>query len=149
LRAGGDHQHVAGVDLAAVSGEAEGLLLELGLDDVVLDHFGADMDGLGAHLVHQPGALDDVCEARVVFHVRGDGELAAGLQARDQHRLAQGARGVDGGGVARRPRAEDDDLRMARGGHGSVLCWPFLASLSGRANGASCASPVILGMRGA
>ena len=42
---------------------------------------GADMLGLLLHLLHQPGALDDVGEARVVLDVGGDGQLAARLNA--------------------------------------------------------------------
>ena len=60
------------------------------------------MLGLRAHLFHQPRALDHVGEAWIVFDIGGDGELAARLQARDQHRLAHRARGVDRGGVAGR-----------------------------------------------
>jgi hypothetical protein len=41
----------------------------------------ADMGGLGGHLLHQPGALDDLGETRIVLDIRGDGHLAAGLQA--------------------------------------------------------------------
>ena len=40
-----------------------------------------DVLGLGLHLLHQPGALDDVGEARIVLDVGGDGQLAAGLDA--------------------------------------------------------------------
>ena len=46
LRAGRNHQHVAGVDLPAVAREPERLCLQIGLDDVVLDHLRADMDRL-------------------------------------------------------------------------------------------------------
>jgi hypothetical protein len=67
-----------------------------------LTNSGAHVLGLGAHLVHQPGALDHVGEARIVLHVGGDGELAARLDARHEHRIQQRARGVDGGGVAGR-----------------------------------------------
>jgi hypothetical protein len=74
------------------------------------------MFGLGLHLLHQPGALDDVGEARIVFHVGGDGQLAAGLDALDQHRVEQGARGVDGGGVAGGARAHDEAADGAGGG---------------------------------
>jgi hypothetical protein len=36
------------------------------------------MLGLRLHLLHQPRALDRCREARVIFDVGGDGELAAG-----------------------------------------------------------------------
>ena len=60
----------------------------------------ADMLGLRLHLFHEPGALDDIGEAGIVFHVCGDRQLTARLDARDQEWLAQGARGIDRGGVA-------------------------------------------------
>jgi len=41
----------------------------------------ADVFGLLDHLLHQPGTLDDVGEARIVLDVGGDGELAARLDA--------------------------------------------------------------------
>ena len=76
-------------------------------DDMVPHHLGADMLGLGLHLLHQPRALDDVAEAGIVLDVGGGGQLAAGLDALDQDRRQPGARGVDRGGVAGGPRAED------------------------------------------
>ncbi len=72
------------------------------------------MLGLRAHLLHQPGALDRLGEARIVLDVGGDHQLAAGLEARQQQRLQHGARGVDRRGVAGRPRADDDDA-LVRG----------------------------------
>ena len=50
----------------------------------------------------------------IVLDVGGDGELAAGLDALDQHRLQHGARGIDRGGVAGRARADDQDLGVGR-----------------------------------
>ena len=74
---------------------------------MVPDDLGPDMLGLGLHLLHQPGTLDDVAEARIIFDVGRGGQLAAGLDALDHHRAKARARGVDGGGVARGPGAED------------------------------------------
>ena len=58
-------------------------------------------------------------------HVGGDGQLAAGLQAADQHGLERGARGVDGRGVAGGARADDGHAhgpRLGVGiGHGGGL----------------------------
>ena len=68
------------------------------------------MLGLLLHLLHQPGALDDVGEAGIVLHIGGDGELAAGLDALDQDRLQHGAGGIDRGRIAGRAGADDDDL---------------------------------------
>jgi hypothetical protein len=66
------------------------------------------MGRLGAHLLHQPGALDDVGEARIVLDVGGDRQLAAGLDALDQHGVEQGAGGIDGGGEAGGAGADDE-----------------------------------------
>jgi hypothetical protein len=70
------------------------------------------MLGLGLHLLHQPGALDRLGEARIVLDIGRDHELAAGLEAGDQDGLEQGAGGIDRGSIARRPRADDDHFRM-------------------------------------
>jgi hypothetical protein len=102
--------------LAAIASEAERALVEFDFDDDVLDDLCADMLRLRAHLLHQPRALDDVGEARIVLDIRGDGELAARLQPRDQQRFAHGARRIDGGGVAGGTGADDDDGRMAGDG---------------------------------
>ena len=60
--------------------EPERPRLQVDLGDVVHDDLGADVLGLRLHLLHQPGALDDVGEARVVLDVGGDGQLAARLE---------------------------------------------------------------------
>ena len=101
---------VGGVAGAAVADQDEGAVVEIDLDDDVVDDLGADMLGLRLHLLHEPGALDDVGEAGIVLDIGGDGELAAGLQARDHDRLKHGARRIDGGGVAGRARTDDDDF---------------------------------------
>ena len=75
--------------------------------------------GLLRHLLHQPGALDDVGEARIVLDVGRDGELAAGLDALDQDRLEHGAGGVDRRRIAGRARPDDDDLGVRRAVEGS------------------------------
>jgi len=59
-----------------------------------VDDAGADLLGLRLHLLHQPGALDDVGEAGVVLHVGGDGQLAAGLVALQHQGLEVGPGGV-------------------------------------------------------
>src|SRR5262249_39137673 len=76
------------------------------------------------HLLHQPGALDDIGKARVIFDVGGDGELAARLDALDQDRLQHGAGSIDRRRISRWPRTDDDDLGMDGSGHGAdvTLC---------------------------
>ena len=80
---------------------------------MVVDDLGADMLGLQPHLLHQPGALDHVGEARIVLDIGGDGHLAAGLDAGDEQRLQHGARGIDAGRVAGGAGADDDHLGVA------------------------------------
>jgi hypothetical protein len=65
------------------------------------------MLGLGLHLFHQPGALDGRGEAGIVLDVGGDGQLAAGLDAGDDHRTEQGPGRIDGGRPAGGARADD------------------------------------------
>ena len=120
LRAGGEDDGFGEIDVAAVAGQAERPLREIELGDEIGDDLGADMGGLLLHLLHQPRALDDVGEARIVFHVGGDGELAAGLDALDQHRLQHRARGIDRGGITGRSGTDDDDLGVDGGGHGQI-----------------------------
>ena len=123
LRAGGEDDRLGEIDVAAVAGQAERPLRQFELGDEIGDDFGADMGGLLLHLLHQPGALDHVGKARIVFHVGGDGELAAGLDALDQDRLQHRARRIDRGGVTGRAGTDDDDLGMDGGRHRQI---PFL-----------------------
>ena len=85
------------------------------------DDLGADVLGLLLHLLHQPRALDDLGEARVVLDVGGDGELAAGLDALDQDRIQHGAGGIDRGRVAGGSGADDDDFRVGGLAHGQQV----------------------------
>ena len=117
LRAGGENDGFGEIDVAAVAGQAERPLPEFKLGDEIGDDLGADMGGLLLHLLHQPRALDHVGKARIVLHVGGDGELAAGLDALDQNRFEHRARGVDRGGVAGRAGTDDDDLGVDGGRH--------------------------------
>ena len=79
------------------------------------------MDRLLLHLLHEPGALDDVGEARVVLDIGGDGELTAGLHALDHDRFKHRARRIDRGGVAGGPGADNDDFGLGSFGHGKPL----------------------------
>ena len=110
--AGRHDQSVAGVGLAAVAGQPEGPAGEVDRGNMVADHARADVLGLRLHLLHQPGALDHLGEARIVFHVGGGGELAAGGEARNLDRFQHGAGRVDGRGVAGRAGTHDDNLGM-------------------------------------
>ena len=84
---------------------ANGRLREVDLGDAVEHQLGAAVGRLRRHLLHQPGALDHLGEARIVLDVGRDRELAADLEALDQERLQIGARRVDRRGVAGRARS--------------------------------------------
>jgi hypothetical protein len=71
------------------------------------------------HLLHQPRALDDVGETRIILHIGGDGELAAGLDALDQDRFKHRARGINRSRVAGGSGTDDDDLGVDGGRHGA------------------------------
>src|SRR5262249_19369145 len=117
LRAGREDQCIGQIDVAGIAGEPERPARKFDLVDVVGDELGADVLGLLLHLLHQPGALDDVGEARVVLDVGGDSELAAGLDALNQYRLKHGSGGVDRRRVAGRTRPDDYDLGVGRLAH--------------------------------
>ena len=120
LRAGGDHHGFGHEHIAAIGVAAEGALAEIDLCDDIMDHGGADMLGLGPHLIHQPGALHGLGEAGVVLDIGGDGQLPARLQAGHQHGTQPGARGVDRGRVAGGAGTDDEKLGLVRGGHGRI-----------------------------
>ncbi|MGY3586152.1 hypothetical protein ACVIF9_004829 [Bradyrhizobium sp. USDA 4350] len=101
-------------------------MAELQLVDEIGDDLGADMGRLLLHLLHQPGALDHIGEARIVLDVGGDGELPARLNALDQDRFEHRARRVDRCGVTGGAGPDDDDLGMGRRGHCEIpLFWGF------------------------
>ncbi len=128
LRAGGDDHAVGEIAVAGIAFQPERPMRQIHLAHVIGDDPGPHVLGLLLHLLHQPWALDDLGEARVVLDVGGDGELPAGLDALDQHRFQHGAGGIDRGGVAGRPGADDDDLGVGDLAHGSrfpsrKVCW--------------------------
>jgi hypothetical protein len=83
---------------------------------VILDDFGADMGGLKLHLLHEPGALDDIGKTGVILDIGGYGHLAAGLKALDENGSQHGAGGIDGCRPA--GRAGSQDYQPAVFGHG-------------------------------
>jgi len=103
---------------------AERARAEIHARRVPLDDDRAEALGLGAEHAHQLRSLDPFGEAGIVFDFRGDHQLAHRHVAADDERLKVGARRVDRGGQACRPRADDDDAVMTRadrrngGGHG-------------------------------
>jgi hypothetical protein len=103
MRAGRDDQGIGRVLGMAVAGQHEGAPLEIGRDDVIADHFGANMLGLEFHLLHEPGPLNHIGKAGIILHVGGGGHLAAGVETFNEEGLQHGARGIDGRGVAGGP----------------------------------------------
>ena len=68
------------------------------------------MARLRLHLLHQPGALNGLGKARIVFDVRRDGQLTAGLDALNEGGFQHGARSIDRRRVTRSAAADDDDF---------------------------------------
>ena len=124
--AGGDDQRVAGVG-AGVALQRERALRQVDRVDVVEHDLGVEALGvLAGSAASGRGPCTPVDVGRPVVDVGGRHQLAALRDAGDQHRLQVGARGIDGGGVAGRAGAEDQDagvLEVARSwrcGVGSV-----------------------------
>ena len=69
------------------------------------------MLGLGLHLLHEPGTLDDVAEAGIVFDVGRRGQLPARGDPLDEDRLEPGAGGVDCSRIAGRARTQHRQAR--------------------------------------
>jgi hypothetical protein len=86
------------------------VLAELDPVDVVADEAGAEPLRLGPELVHHLRPHDPVGVARVVLDVGRVLQLAAPLEALEDERLEVGARGIEGGGIASRPPADDDHV---------------------------------------
>ena len=119
--AGGDDEGVAGVG-AAVACEGEGALAEIDLVDVVEDDLGLEALGVLQKALHQVRALHAVHVSGPVVHFGGGHQLPALRHAGDQHGVQVGTRSVNGGGVAGRARAEDQNFRVLGDGHGTSLC---------------------------
>ncbi len=116
LRPGGQDHGIGGVDRAAVGLRGEGAFRQVDGDDDVGDDLGADGLGMCFHPDHQVRALN-LGVAGPVLDLRGDRQLAAGLDALDQDRFQHGAAGIDAGGIAGRARADDQDLAVTCLGH--------------------------------
>ena len=104
----------------------EGALAEIDLVDVVEDDLGLEALGVLQKALHQVRALHAVHVSGPVIHFGGGHQLSALRHAGDQHGVQVGARSVNGGGVARGARAEDQNFRVLGDGHGTkpVLCAP-------------------------
>ena len=74
---------------------------------------GAEFLRLRHHHHHEVRALDAVGEAGEILDGGGGAELAARLGAGEDERTKIGAGSVDGSGVARAPRPDDDHILHA------------------------------------
>ena len=123
-RAHGEDDGVRPVGGALGVGDRLDLALEVDRLDVVGDDLGAEPLGLGAHVLHELGAHDAVAEAGEVLDLGGVHQRATGGDgALEEQRLEVGAGGVDGGGVAGRAGADDDqtaDVGRCGGGHAAT-----------------------------
>ncbi len=111
-RSGRNDQCVRLIAIAGIADAHEGTPGEIDLDDGVEEQPGADMLGLGLHLLHQPWALDHVREAWVVLDIRRYGELPTGLDPLHQHGLEARTRCIDRRRIAGRTRSEDQNLTV-------------------------------------
>ena len=89
---------------------------EIDRADDVADDFRAHRLCVRLHPDHQVGALNLGIAGPVLDLCRG-GQLAARLDPLHQNRLKHGAAGIDGGGIARRAGADDQNLGLLRAGH--------------------------------
>src|SRR4029077_9346803 len=110
LSAGRGDQAIGEIAVAGIAFDPAWTLPKIDLVHVVGDEPGPDVLSLLLHLLHEPGALDDVDEAGVVLHIGGDGELAPRLDALNQHQVQHGPGGIDSGVIARKPRTDNDEL---------------------------------------
>ncbi len=108
-RAGRD-DHRVGTKLLALDPDAEGALGEVDAGDVVGDELDVEALCLAAELGHHLGAHDTVGIPRVVLDVARDHQLAAPVEALDHQRLEIRPRRVQGGCIARRAPADDDQI---------------------------------------
>ena len=99
-------------------------LAQVQLLGIGLQQTGSPAHGLGLHAVHEFRTQDALGKTGKVLHVGGGHQLTAGdaplLKAGDEKGSQVGASGIEGCGVSRRPRADDNKVfGCGRGGHGT------------------------------
>src|SRR5262245_36414331 len=77
---------------------------------IVRDELGAEAFGLLAHAVHELRAHDPVRETGEVFHLGGRHQRAPALCPLDDQGFQVGSCGIDGGRIASRTGADDDEV---------------------------------------
>ena len=87
----------------AIDCEAERAASEIHGGDLAGQKFSPEPFGLGPHLFHQFRSHNRMVESRIVFHLSGGGQLAAGLQAFDQQGRQISPRSVNRSGQSSRP----------------------------------------------
>ena len=88
---------------------------------MVVDNLGVEALGVLAHALHQARPGEPVRIARPVVDFDGGHELTAFFDSREQHRLAVGARAIDGGGIASGAGAQDQEPAVTGSAHVWIL----------------------------
>ena len=88
----------------------KGRLEKSASSDGAVHVFGAEVLRLLLHVLHQVRAVDAFREAGKVLHQGGEGKLPAGFMAAHDQRFQIGARGVNGGGIARAAGTDNDNV---------------------------------------
>ena len=97
-----------GAELLVARPHAERALRQVDLGHRLVEQLDVEPGGLLLHPLHQLGAEDAARGTRVVLDLGGQHELAAGVDALEHHGVQVGPAGVQGRGVAGRPRADHD-----------------------------------------
>ena len=109
--AGGDNQRITGV-AAVVAVQAKRSLRQVGGVNMVVDDFGVEALRVTQHAIHQFRALQALDVARPVVDVGRGHQLAALLDAGNDHRVEIGPGSIDGGRVAGRSGPQDQNPAM-------------------------------------
>ncbi len=113
LRPGADDDGLRMVERVAIAGKQERRAGKIDRNDSVLHDLGPNVERLGPHLLHEPRPLDDVREARIIFHFCRGGELSAGLDTLDENRAQHGPRCINRSRVTGRAGADDHEPVVA------------------------------------